>query len=70
MSYYGSMEDIKCKIGVTIWFELWLYDTIMTDNIYIENEPGQKISCWKRARSKREWAGPGQIISTREDLWF
>ena len=39
MSYYGSVEDIKCKIGVTIWFELWSYDTIMTGKIYIENRP-------------------------------
>ena len=37
MSYYGSVEDIKCKIGVTIWFELWSYDTIMTGKMYIEN---------------------------------
>ena len=41
MSYYGLVEDIRCKIGVTIWFELWSYDTVMTGNIYIGNGPGR-----------------------------
>ena len=41
MSYYGSVEDIKCEIGVTIWFELWSYDTIMTGNI--ENGPDRAM---------------------------
>ena len=40
MSYYGPVENIKCKIGVTIWFELWSYnDNNTTGNIYIENGP-------------------------------
>ena len=41
MSEYSSVEDIKCQIGVTIWPELWSYDTIMTGNIYIENGLGR-----------------------------
>ena len=76
MSDYGSVENIKCKIGVTKWFELWSYDAVTTGNIYIENGPGRvcngsgrKISGWKRARPKRDRAGSGQIISARADCY-
>ena len=76
MSYYGSIEDIKCKIGVTIWFKLWSYDTIMTGNIYIENGPGRVCNGPSRAGKLvvgngpgRNGIGPGQIISARADLW-
>ena len=72
MSYCGSVErDIKCKIGVTLWFEPWSYDTVMTGIIYIENWPGRAeyiTALTGRAGKLVVGTGPGQIISARADL--